>query len=172
VYPILPANASLQWLKNWIDAYLKTFALEMSPIEKVFDALNYLKQLAISTENFPLQALADHYLQNPAILDWQMFYFSDILNRLSAAGFQFVGTMPVATNYAQTSVPFELQQLATLDRVTLEKHKALWSDQPYRCELYIKTLQPPLLDVLQQLLNYLLEEKLQRWLELNSVYCH
>jgi hypothetical protein len=34
-------------------------------------------------------------LQNPAIFDWQMFYFSDILNRFGAAEFQFDGAMPI-----------------------------------------------------------------------------
>lgn len=159
-YPVLPAAWSLQWLKDWIEVYTKNLSPELSNLEKWREGLNYLqlcveKKIGYLANNTALQALVETYLKyNDAQLseaisntDWQMFYFSDILSRFKLAGLQFVGTWPIASNYAQTVVPIELSALTNTNRECLEQHKVLWDTQCYRYELYIKSSETPCLNI-------------------------
>lgn len=156
-YPILPTAWSLEWLKEWVNAYSKNLSSDLSRLEIWREGLNYLKlcvekKIGQLAENTALQALVETYLKyNDAELieaiartDWQMFHFSDILDRFNSAGMQFVGTFPIATNYAQLIVPVELSELITMNRENLERHKVLWNTQCYRFELYIKSKDLPL----------------------------
>jgi hypothetical protein len=158
-YPILPAAWTLQWLKEWITAYSKNLSPDLSILEKWREGLNYLqlcveKKIGHLANNAALQALVEIYLKyNDAQLseaishtDWQMFHFSDILSRFKLAGLQFVGTLPISSNYAQAIVPIELSALTNVNREYLEQHKVLWDTQCYRYELYIKSSETPCLN--------------------------
>jgi len=158
-YPALPAAWTLQWLKEWIIAYSKNLSPNLSTLEKWREGLNYLqlcveKKIGHLATNVALQALVETYLKyNDAQLseaisntDWQMFHFSDILKRFKLVGLQFVGTLPISSNYAQTIVPIELSALTNTHRECLEQHKVLWDTQCYRYELYIKSSEAPCLN--------------------------
>lgn len=155
-YPILPSAWTLQWLKEWIVAYSKNLSPDLSYLEIWREGLNYLKlciekKIGQLAENASLQALVETYLkytdeqlvQAIAHTDWKMFHFSDILDRFRLASMQFVGTWPLATNYAQFIVPIELSALIQTRREGLEGHKVLWDTNCYRYELYIKSQQLP-----------------------------
>ncbi len=159
VYPFLPAAWTLQWLKESITTYSKNLSPALSNVEKWRESLNYLqlcveKKIGLLANNAALQAIVETYLKyNDAQLsqaisntDWQMFHFSDILSRFKSVGLQFVGTLPIASNYAQTIVPIELSALTNINREELEQHKVLWDTQCYRYELYIKSSETPCLN--------------------------
>jgi SAM-dependent methyltransferase len=86
---------------------------------------------------------------------WTAFYFAEVAGLFRRAGLDFVGSLPVHTNFWDLCVRPEFQELfrTTTDRLVTEAHKDFCANTAFRWDLYAKAprLMPTVDDRLREI---------------------
>ncbi|WP_103921829.1 class I SAM-dependent methyltransferase [Candidatus Venteria ishoeyi] len=151
-YNAMPGSSMIQPIRDMMLAY--TLGMEDAPLlEKVQEGIKYLRYLCEHDAGFfvenPLAKSAienylerdDHYLAHEFFNQhWKPFYFIEVAQHMAEAELSFVGTLPIASNYLESSIPSVFHDFfkGAPDRVTLERHKAFVRNDRFRRDVYIK----------------------------------
>ncbi|MEM7016233.1 MAG: class I SAM-dependent methyltransferase [Pseudomonadota bacterium] len=151
-YNAMPGAAATQPIREMMLTHTEGMAEPTR--EKVEEAIRYLKYLAEHNAAYfeenpvareAVEGIADKdrdYLAHEFFNEhWKPFYFIEVARDMSRAGLTFVGTLPVVSNYLETTVPSEFHSFfhTAPDRIALERHKAFVRNERFRRDVYIKT---------------------------------
>jgi SAM-dependent methyltransferase len=148
-YNAMPGWAHLQPIRGILRQYA---ALRQGDsLQRMRDALAYLvfirdKHARYFEDNPRAAAYVDallkqdvKYLAHEYLHDhWTSFYFADVAGAFGDAGLQFVGSLPVHTNFWDLCVRPEFQELfrTTTNRLVTEAHKDFCANTTFRWDIY------------------------------------
>ena len=84
------------------------------------------------------------YVGAPNENDWTSFYFADVAGTMGRVGLDYVGSLPVHTNFWDLCVLPEFQELfrTTSNRLVTEAHKDFCANTAFRWDLYARQPTP------------------------------
>ncbi|MFM8285044.1 MAG: methyltransferase regulatory domain-containing protein [Planctomycetaceae bacterium] len=148
-YNAMPGWAHLQPIRGILRQYA---ALRQGDsVQRIRDAVSYLiyirdKQARYFTDNpraaayvDALKALDVRYLAHEYLNDhWTSFYFADVAGAMRGIGLDYVGSLPIHTNFWDLCVLPEFQELfrTTSDRLVSEAHKDFCANTAFRWDVY------------------------------------
>ncbi|MFM7522195.1 MAG: methyltransferase regulatory domain-containing protein [Planctomycetota bacterium] len=148
-YNAMPGWAHLQPIRGILRQYA---ALRQGDsLKRIRDAINYLvfirdKQARYFVDNPRAAAYVDsirtldaRYLAHEYLNDhWTSFYFADVAGMMRRSGLDYVGSLPVHTNFWDLCVLPEFQELfrTTSDRLVAEAHKDFCANTAFRFDVY------------------------------------
>jgi len=154
-YNAMPGWAHLQPIRGILRQYA---ALRQGDsVQRIRDAVAYLlyirdKQARYFTDNPRAAAYVDaiksldaRYLAHEYLNDhWTSFYFADVATTMGRVGLDYVGSLPVHTNFWDLCVLPEFQELfrTTSNRLVSEAHKDFCANTAFRWDLYGRGLAP------------------------------
>jgi hypothetical protein len=151
-YNAMPGWAHLQPIRGILRQYAQL--RQGDSAQRMRDALSYVvylreKQAKYFEDNPRAAAYVDMLLkQDPRYLvheylneHWTSFYFSEVSGAFGQAGLNFIGSLPVFTNFWDLCVRPEFQELfrTTTHRLVTEAHKDFCANTAFRWDLYAKS---------------------------------
>lgn len=156
-YNALPGWAAVQPLRAIMKAY--TDGMDAPTVDKVRAGLTYLKFLHDNQAGyFQNNSAATNMLQQMLRHDvryiaheyfpehWTCYYFQQVYEEMSAAGLSFGGSVPIALNIRDLTIPQHFRDVfqTAPNRVVYETHKSFVLNEMFRRDVYVKP--PPALD--------------------------
>jgi len=154
-YNAMPGWAHLQPIRGILRQYA---ALRQGDsLQRIRDAIAYLvfirdKQARYFVDNPRAAAYVDairsldaRYLAHEYLNDhWTSFYFADVAATMRRSGLDYVGSLPVHTNFWDLCVLPEFQELfrTSSDRLVAEAHKDFCANTAFRWDVYGTGLKP------------------------------
>jgi SAM-dependent methyltransferase len=148
-YNAMPGWAHLQPIRGILRQYA---ALRQGDsLQRIRDAIAYLvfirdKQARYFVDNPRAAAYVDairsldaRYLAHEYLNDhWTSFYFADVAATMRRSGLDYVGSLPVHTNFWDLCVLPEFQELfrTSSDRLVAEAHKDFCANTAFRFDVY------------------------------------
>ena len=150
-YNAMPGWAHLQPIRGIIHQYAQL--RQGDTCQKIRDAMAYLvllrdKQAKYFFDNPTAAAYVDGLLKQDiqylvheyANEYWSPFYFSEVSELLAPAGLDYVGGLPVFTNFWDLCVKLEFHELfqTSTNRLVVEAHKDFCANTAFRWDIYGK----------------------------------
>ena len=154
-YNAMPGWAHLQPIRGILRQY--AVLRQGDSLQRIRDALAYLvyirdKHARYFTDNPRAAAYVDsiksldaRYLAHEYLNDhWTSFYFADVAGTMGRVGLDYVGSLPVHTNFWDLCVLPEFQELfrTTSNRLVTEAHKDFCANTAFRWDLYSRQPSP------------------------------